>query len=408
MKTFISENNDSAEVILLIEPPQGGHGAFRRKAILISHMIENSIPFILLSTPSKNISPLNKILPSSIKNSQIFKNILSVNSVVEHLFALLCTGKSKINSIRFVSFSEYETIYFFLLKVFSMFRKNLFYRHISSIHKLRFRVLTFSRGDIVSIYRVNNPNANGYLNFSYCAYIAHYMILQYLGLLLSDKYAVQMPFLRHILIHRFKYLFRPIHVICNNLPNEPHTQSIEDASKSVPKAQNFSNQITVALVAPLYKYCKGLDIFIDCCRLLEMSYKVNVFVAGSGPDELFIKEKLKYLSGSSVHFGWLSDLSELFDNTDVIIIPSRYDSCPNLLLEAMTRNSPRIMASNIKSHSELLCEDKLLFDLSLSDFLSKFKSLLLLSDVQYSSLLDHRRRDLTFDWPSKVIEWVNS
>ena len=123
MKTFICENNDSAEVIVLIEPPQGGHGAFRRKAILISHMIENSIPFILLSTPSKNISPLNKILPSSIKNSQIFKNFLSVNSVVEHLFSLLCTGKSKINSIRFVSFSEYETIYFFLLKVFSMLRK---------------------------------------------------------------------------------------------------------------------------------------------------------------------------------------------------------------------------------------------------------------------------------------------
>ncbi len=410
MKNFSIDNTNSVEIIVLVEPPCDGHGAARRKSFLISYMTKNSIPFILLNQTSKSKLYSGRFIHKKIKSSQIYKQFSTINMVANSLISLSDSLEAKKLIIKFLSFSEYETLYYLGIKALiyklsiSISRNFNWFRQ----SKIESQILTFSRGDIVSIHKVNHPSRNIKDQIINHLKILYYFSLQYIAFLLSDKYAVQMLFLKKSLMRRFKVKSESVSVISNNLPEEKHTLTNEGRQILEDKRKWDHKNLTIGLVAPMYKYCKGLDIFVDCCHLLEAKYCISVLTAGSGPDELFIRDELNKISGNYFHYGWLGDLRKILDKCDILVIPSRYDSCPNLLLEAISRNSPRIMASNINAHSELLQREDLLFDIGLTDFSLKLQSLMALSDSEYSSMLEERRRVLSFDWAGTVNAWIKS
>ena len=410
MNKYFTATQSASGIIVLTEPPTKGHGASRRKSFLISYMQSNAISFVSLNQTVIRKSETRLPILKIILNSQIYQQFCTIKDVSNGLLNLLESMNTSKLFIRFLAFSEHEALYYFCLKAYIKFkarRANQLYENFK-YSQINFQISTFSRGDIVSIYKVNNPPFGIVKRLIRPFIIFYYSCLQYIGLLVSEKYAVQMLFLKHILILRYRLPHNSVNVICNNLPEEKHTLTKQTRHKLERTCQWDHQNITIGLVAPMYKYCKGLDVFVDCCRLLEKEYSTSVVTAGSGPDELFIQEELKYLSVNYHHFGWLSDLREMLDQCDVLVLPSRYDSCPNLLLEAMTRNNPRILASNIPAHRELLQREDLLFDLALTDFPEKVNSLMSLSNSQYSSLLDNQRNRLDFDWSSIVIDWVKS
>jgi len=101
-------------------------------------------------------------------------------------------------------------------------------------------------------------------------------------------------------------------------------------------------------------------------------------------------------------------MSNFFKKIDLLIIPSNYDSCPNLLLEAIS-NKKFLFASNISAHNEILKSKDLLFSINKIDLLVN-KILKLKKSSKFQTKIKNkvslRLRNYSFDWDRKFSELV--
>lgn len=101
---------------------------------------------------------------------------------------------------------------------------------------------------------------------------------------------------------------------------------------------------------------KGQDVFLEACRLAaqkECKF-VGVFV-GEGPWEKELRARAKALGlESRVRFaGYCQDVAPVYAASDVIVIPSRSEGLPNVLLEAMALGTP-VIATGVGGIREVI------------------------------------------------------
>lgn len=92
---------------------------------------------------------------------------------------------------------------------------------------------------------------------------------------------------------------------------------------------------------------KGIDTLIemwpDKCRLL---------IIGEGEDEKLLKKAAE--TKKSIEFlGWRSDIPEILAESDLLILPSRWEGMPNVVLQAMAAGLP-VLATRSEGVEELL------------------------------------------------------
>lgn len=90
---------------------------------------------------------------------------------------------------------------------------------------------------------------------------------------------------------------------------------------------------------------KGQEDFIKAARqVLNMDIKAHFVLAGSGPDELRLREMVTELGiQPRVHFlGHLGDVRSVFRDCDVIALTSYTEGFPNVLLESLCMGTPII------------------------------------------------------------------
>lgn len=103
---------------------------------------------------------------------------------------------------------------------------------------------------------------------------------------------------------------------------------------------------------------KGIDILIKSLPLIKVSYpSIKLFIAGTGGQSKKIKllvEKMG-LTENVVFLGNIFGVEKkgLMASTDILVLPSRYDACPIVLLEAMASGKP-IIASKVGGISYLV------------------------------------------------------
>ncbi|TKI05774.1 glycosyltransferase family 4 protein [Martelella alba] len=105
---------------------------------------------------------------------------------------------------------------------------------------------------------------------------------------------------------------------------------------------------------------KGHDIFIEALKCIERREKViNVFFVGDGPDKnKLIKMCSNLPSFINIKFcGWINDLWVEGYKMDLVIIASRYEGVPLVMLEALRRNIP-IIASSRDGMKDYLSESR--------------------------------------------------
>jgi Glycosyltransferase len=102
---------------------------------------------------------------------------------------------------------------------------------------------------------------------------------------------------------------------------------------------------------------KGPDILIRAFnRLRPAGYKLVLI--GDGPE----MSALRKISSKEIIFaGKITDAACLLKLADITVVPSRFESFGLALLEAVNANT-RIIASNIPSFTDILSDDKLLFE----------------------------------------------
>jgi len=106
---------------------------------------------------------------------------------------------------------------------------------------------------------------------------------------------------------------------------------------------------TVAVVGRLTEQ-KGVDVLL---RALVEIPGVDAVVVGDGPEREALGRLREALSlGDRVTFvGWLEDPGVVLDTVDALVVPSRYEALPLVVLEAMFAGLP-VVASDVGSVSE--------------------------------------------------------
>lgn len=147
----------------------------------------------------------------------------------------------------------------------------------------------------------------------------------------ADRVVMQTDAQREKLIQNYPVRRDRIKVIRNNI------QGALEEGKEATRAHRL-------LFVGTLNYRKGLDTLLKALPFLVSSTEVHLHVAGEGP----LKEKaIVYIEENGLRdhvtfHGYVQNVKEAMREADLVVIPSRFDSFPNVGLEAMGVGTPFI------------------------------------------------------------------
>jgi glycosyltransferase involved in cell wall biosynthesis len=149
--------------------------------------------------------------------------------------------------------------------------------------------------------------------------------------------------------------------------------------------------------------------------LLECMAKIppttaKLYLYGCGPDEQQLHALAAKLGlDDHVRFmGWVEDQETIWQQTDLLLFPSRSEGAPNAVLEAIARGIP-VLASDIPEHREILPAESLLP----IDDLNSWRAAIARADgdpravlTELARLQDRYAETLRFDWDARVRQLI--
>ena len=116
-----------------------------------------------------------------------------------------------------------------------------------------------------------------------------------------------------------------------------------------------AGQRVLITVGRLHKQ-KGLDWLLQCVpELLRRLPDHDLLLVGDGPERDALREQAEtHNSRRRVHFsGWRMDIPELLAASEMLLLPSRWEGMPNVLLEAMASKLP-VLATRVEGVEQVL------------------------------------------------------
>lgn len=100
---------------------------------------------------------------------------------------------------------------------------------------------------------------------------------------------------------------------------------------------------------------KGIDLLLEAAPgLLEQHPDAALVIVGAGPLEAEVRRAVAALpTGRAVHLPWQSDVASLYAGAEIVVVPSRFEGLPNVILEAMAAARP-VVAAQVEGVAELL------------------------------------------------------
>ncbi|MCS4150734.1 glycosyltransferase involved in cell wall biosynthesis [Salinibacter ruber] len=165
-----------------------------------------------------------------------------------------------------------------------------------------------------------------------------------------------------------------------------------------PKESTRAEQL---LFAGTLNYRKGIDTLLRALPPLIASENIHLHVAGDGPmrndAERFVEKN--GLRECVTFHGYVDEIQVLMRRTDLVVVPSRFDSFPNVALEAMRVGTPFI-ASDIMDVRSAFGPATQYVPVNDPESLAEKLASLQRPD-QYSELRDQcmsHRTEFDFDW----------
>lgn len=88
---------------------------------------------------------------------------------------------------------------------------------------------------------------------------------------------------------------------------------------------------------------KGADRLLQLLPCFE-STRIPLLVVGSGPLEPMLRRQFAKPSAANLHLaGWQPDIAGILKASNLLILPSRFEGMPNVLLEAMAAELPALV-----------------------------------------------------------------
>jgi glycosyltransferase involved in cell wall biosynthesis len=154
---------------------------------------------------------------------------------------------------------------------------------------------------------------------------------------------------------------------------------------------------------------KRVDVLIRAFEEV-CSERCWLMLVGAGRDEKALRELVTNsgIERQVVFTGWREDVPEIFSAIDLLVLPSEYEGCPGVLLEALGCETPCI-GSDVGGIAEVLKYKDLLFDPLSVESLKEKLSLILNSPTCYDRLkgLCLKRKEMfVFDWNEEIVALI--
>jgi len=189
-------------------------------------------------------------------------------------------------------------------------------------------------------------------------------------------------------------------VVYNNvLPSNP---------QSVPLMEHLKrdNKFIIGFVGYL-DALKGVKTLLYAFSLLNKQRNniVLVFI-GDGPIKKNLEDfvKLKNLNGKVIFTGWVRNPLDYMQYFDTLVLPSLYEGCPSVVLEAFSLGIP-VLGSKAGGIPELLRFEELLFQpLNYCELANKIKILSNSNEnyIYFKRLIEKRKKTFSFDHTSVI------
>jgi glycosyltransferase involved in cell wall biosynthesis len=140
------------------------------------------------------------------------------------------------------------------------------------------------------------------------------------------------------------------------VPNGIDMQPWRDVSPLAREALGIAPGRRIILYVGRLDKQKGLEPFFDELPFVFSEFVTHDLVlAGDGPLRDALKRRAQHLDiASRVHFtGWRCDVPAIMAAADVVVLPSRWEGMPNVVLEAMAAGKP-VVATQAQGTVELL------------------------------------------------------
>jgi glycosyltransferase involved in cell wall biosynthesis len=150
----------------------------------------------------------------------------------------------------------------------------------------------------------------------------------------------------------------PLHVIPNAVPLD----ELMLADFSRPNGLTFDPSEKVVLYAGRIDSGKNVENLIAALALLADEVPFAAVICGDGPRRRHVERMARELGIAHRLFftGYVENLWGLMKRADALVSLSRFEGCPNVVLEAMACGSP-LVVSDIPAHREILDEHSALF-----------------------------------------------
>ncbi|WP_417746177.1 glycosyltransferase family 4 protein [Rosistilla oblonga] len=135
---------------------------------------------------------------------------------------------------------------------------------------------------------------------------------------------------------------------------------VETPSAKMPKTPPANDKLRLLVISRLQITKKGLDTALEITNLLRESIPaVHLTILGDGPDRTKL-EKLSFLMGVANHVtfaGQVQDVVPFLDETDFLLMPSRWEGFGLTAIEAGMRGVP-VIASKVGGLAEVVLDNQ--------------------------------------------------
>jgi len=193
------------------------------------------------------------------------------------------------------------------------------------------------------------------------------------------------------------------------VPNNVNTSWVKLDSTETPMwFYKNSDTYNLGVISNLFYKIKGFDLLIDSISLIR-DLNIHIYIIGDGIDRELIKSKFQDegLSNITTFVGRVDNASSFMTLFDLILIPTHYDDCPNVVLEAMY-NKINMVATDIDAHKFLLGDSFPLVQQDAFQFSESIRHNIEGNELDLKqALMSVRVNELSFDWGAKMLSEFN-
>lgn len=192
--------------------------------------------------------------------------------------------------------------------------------------------------------------------------------------------------------------------------NNVNTEWIIKKSKKNLNTQEHkknSGDFTLGFIGNFSDSRKGHDLYLKVLEkiILENKVKIKALIIGGGKEEESYRKKYKKYE-NIIFLGRVDNPIQYIKICDLVVVPSKADSCPNVVLEALY-NNVAVIASNRGGIPEILKEENCMFELNLEKLEKKIKFYLEEKNIFELKYLQLKiKKDLEFNWGKKIINII--